>query len=285
MLKKITSLALIAAMSFSILACGNKDSATSAKEKKANISAYEVVTNMADASAEVNGIDAEISVDLDAEIKDEESQKFVVKGTAQIKGTADMESLYASVDAHTEMGEANDLKAEAYISKDDSDYTAYFGGDALGGWMKMPLKADELGVDTSKASLDELTKVKDKLTEEKFKKYFDNMTVIEKKVDGENCYVVKGNISSEIMKDFEKEMSDYAGDELGISDTTCDLELVTSVKTGLVKELSLEVNTKENEKIKLSQCKLSMKYNSYDVDAIQVPDEVIEEAIDMSSLY
>ncbi len=285
MIKKITSMVLVATMAFSFTACAGKEKDTATKEQKQEVSAYEVLSDVADVS-EQKGADTTIDLDIAAEV---ESDSFAVKGTIDLKGSSDNKSAYAKADASVQYGEeSQDIKGEAYVDGSSDEYTVYFGGEQAGGWMKMPLDSsmmEQSGVDVEEYS-DAASKEKfdDLFTEENIKKYFDDTAVKEKEVAGVKCYSVTATVNSDTIKEGMDSLSDVAGEDIDLGDSTCDLEICVAKDTKEIKYIGFDANVGDNEYAKVSKCSIGITYNSFDVDTIEIPDDVKSSAVDISSM-
>lgn len=287
MIKKITSIVLVATMAFSLTACAGKEKDTATKEQKKEVSAYEILSEASENSSDNKSADSTIEIDFAGEV---ESKKVAVKGSIDLKANAEDQnvtdmSLYAKADASVTYGDdSQDIKGEAYIGDD----VLYFGGDSLGGWMKLPLDSsavEDKGIDIEEYSEAAANRdVKDFLTEENIDKYFDNTSVEEKEVAGVKCYSVKATVDSEALEDGMKSLSDVAGEDVDVNGSDVDVEICVTKDTKELKYIGFDVKVGENELADISKCFIGVTYNSFDVDSVEVPEDVKSSALDFSSM-
>lgn len=199
MKKKIASVVLLLTMSVSLVACGSNDKAEKTEVKEADISASEVMLKMADSSETVEGVDASVSINFDADITaGEEKSKIAVKGDMAVKSNTEPAEAYVNADMSVKVDkESSDMKYEVYMVTEDDSYKVYFGNDTEG-WMYKEMSAEELGIDSiDDIAAGNMDEIKEYYTEENIDKYFENVKVTEKKIDGKTCYSVKGDISKD----------------------------------------------------------------------------------------
>lgn len=289
MKKKIASVVLLLTMSVSLVACGNNDTAqkSGAKEaevKEADISASEVMAKMSDSSDSVEGVDASVSINFDADITvGDETKKVAVKGDMDVKSNTDPVEAYVNADMSIKADkESSDIKYEVYMVAEDDTCKVYFGNDT-DGWMSMERSLDELGL----GDIDDLTgnmdEIKEYYTEENIDSYFENVKVTEKKIDGKTCYSVKGDIAEDLLDTAIDSLSALAGSTVDIPDVKISLEVCTDKETGSPVELNIKADVAENDMIKVSACELSFKYNGYGKQDITIPEEALD-APDLSGL-
>lgn len=285
MKKKIVSAVLLLTMSISLVACGDKDKSKTAESKEVDLSAAEVISKMSEASADINGIDAKASINLDASVKSgDEEMPMTLKGDMTVKATEDPVVAYVDADMSVKADEeSQDMKYEVYCALEDDAYKVYFGNDS-DGWMKTEMSLDELGIDMSSMTgsmegLDEL------YSDENIDEYFDDVKVTEKKVNGKACYSVKGNLSDELIStSIDSLASLLYGDSFNaedIPDIKLTFEVCADKETNLPAAFYINAEVGENEYVDLKACEMSIEYNGYDVDEIVIPEDALN-GIDMS---
>lgn len=284
MKKKIASVVLLLTMSVSLVACGGNDKTQKAQVKEADISASEVMAKMSDSSESVEGVDASVSINFDADITvGDETKKVAVKGDMDVKSNADPVEAYVNADMSIKADkESSDIKYEVYMVAEDDMCKVYFGNDT-DGWMSIERSLEELGL----GDIDDLTgnmdEIKEYYTEENIDSYFENVKVTEKKIDGKTCYSVKGDIAKDLLDTAIDSLSALAGSTVDIPDVKISLEVCTDKETGSPVELNIKADVAENDMIKVSACELSFKYNGYGKQDITIPEEALD-AQDISGL-
>lgn len=286
MKKKIVSVVLLLTMSVTFAACGNKEKNEPAAKKEADISVVEVLSNMSEASQDVEGANATVSINFDASIKEgEDSSKIAVKGDMDVKSTADPVASYVNLDMSVKAAdESQDVKQEAYVVEENEGYKVYFGNDD-DGWMSMEMSADDLGIDMDSltASNEDLTEY---FTEENADKYFENVKVVETKVDGKECYSVTGDVSGELMDTAIEYIESMADTSVGdIPDIKISLEICTDKKTNLPVAMNISADVAKNDTIEISACEIGIKYNGYESEEITVPEEALNATDISDALY
>ncbi|MDE5782120.1 MAG: hypothetical protein K2I03_11715 [Lachnospiraceae bacterium] len=286
MKKKIASVVLLLTMSVSLVACGSNDKAqkSEAKVKEADISASEVMAKMSDSSESVEGVDASVSINFDADITvGDEKKKVAVKGDMDVKSNADPVEAYVNADMSIKADkESSDIKYEVYMVAEDDMCKVYFGNDT-DGWMSTERSLDELGLGNIDDFTGDMDEIKEYYTEENIDSYFENVKVTEKKIDGKTCYSVKGDIAKDLLDTAIDSLSALAGSTVDIPDVKISLEVCTDKETGSPVELNIKADVAENDMIKVSACELSFKYNGNGKQDITVPDEALD-APDISGL-
>lgn len=286
MKKRIVSAALVLAMSLSFAACGDKETSKKPEVKEADISASEVMSKMADSSDSIEGIDSSISINFGASVTEgEEKNDIAIKGNMDIKGNTDPAESYINADLSVKSGkDSQDIKYEVYLVTEDDQYKVYFGNDE-DGWFKTEMSLDELGIDMldMAGSMDEM---KELYSDENIEEYFDNLKVTEKKIDDKKCYSVKGDISKDLLSTALESLSSLAGTSIDIPDIKISFEVCTDKETGSPVEVNIKADVDKNDTIDISACEISFKYNGYEKQDIEIPDEALDaQDISGAGLY
>lgn len=288
MKKKMLSAVLLLTMAVSLVACGDKETAKKADDagagKKADISASEVIAKMSEAETDVEGVDATVNFNFDADISaGDEKDNVVFKGDMNVKSNIDPIEAYIGANLSVKAsGESSDVNYDIYMVAEDDVCNLYFGNDT-DGWMKTEMSLDELGLDDMKNISGDTTDLEEFYSEENIEKYFDDVKVTEKKIDGKDCYSVKGDVSKELLETAIDSINTLAGLNIEVPDLKITLEICSDKKTGSAVEINVKADAEENDNFKLSACEFSLKYNEVGKQDITIPDEALE-AQDISGL-
>lgn len=291
MKKKMLSAVLLFTMAVSLVACGDKETAKKADDasagKKADISASEVLAKMSEAEDEVEGVDAIVSFNFDADVNaGDEKDNIVFKGDMDVKTNINPVEAYISTNMSAKAsGESSDINYDIYMVTEDDVCTLYFGNDT-DGWMKTEMSLDELGLDDMKNISGDTDDLEEFYSEENIEKYFDDVKVTEKKIDGKACYSIKGDVSKELLETAIDSINSLAGSDIEVPDLKITLEICSDKKTGSAVEINVKVDADENDNFKLSACEFSLKYNEVGKQDITIPDEALEaQELSGLSLY
>lgn len=276
MKRKIVSIALVCVMTVSMTACGKSEKESS--QKTVDISASEVISKMVDASQDTKRADSTVELKFSAE---NDGSKLDLSGKMDVKATEDPTASYVNLELSSKAdGDSNDINYELYLMEDNGDYKMYIGTE--GQWASTTMSADDLGVDVADLT-DSYSQIKEYITDENIDKYFSNVKVTEKKVDKKACYSVKGDVKSDVVDDLLASAESLMGTGIDLSDIGFSVEICADKKTNKPASLTITANSGKDSAIDIKDCSISIKYNSYDVDAITLPEEA-ENAPEIDSL-
>ena len=276
MKRKIASIALVCVMTISMTACGKSEKESS--QKTVDVSASEVLLKMIDTSEDTKSADSTVELKFSAE---NDGSNFDLSGKMDVKATEDPVSSYVNLEMSSKAdGESNDINYECYLMEDNDDYKMYIGTE--GQWVSTTVSADDLGMDVTDFT-DSYSQIKEYITDENIDKYFSNVKVTEKKVDKKDCYSVKADVKSDVVDELLASAESLMGTSLDLSDIGFSVEICADKKTNKPASLTITANSGKDSAIDIKDCSISIKYNSYDIDAITLPEEA-ENAQEIDSL-
>ncbi|WP_461811792.1 DUF6612 family protein [Faecalimonas sp.] len=260
-MKKLVTVGIASMMAMALIAgCGKKATPES------------LLTDMNKKLKDVKSTEANMLMDMKLSQKGEK---------ADVKLKMDAETIIKTGESHSEgeismkvMGQSVSNEVESYVVKEDDDYFNYMNQE--GKWKKT--KVDE----------DKKTKVSTDLFGE-FEKSFEKFKLSENlvKINDKECFELKGEVSSEIMKyvlsgDMSKkvDLETYISDDEEVK-VPCTLsiykdELLPAKIILDMKEMFSK--TKETSGVKIEKLKLEVIYNEFNkVKNIKVPKDVLKE--------
>lgn len=277
MKKRIVSIALACVMTVSFTACG-KDESKESNQKAVDITAAEVITKMADASADNTEIDSTVEMNLEFVSEEVENK---MSGKMDIKAKTDPTEAYLNLDLSVDIGdEKEEQNFEAYVmSEDDEEFKMYLGIE--GQWISTTMSMEDFGLEADE--LTEQIEFSKYITEENIDKYFSDVKVEEKKVDKKDCYSVTGDIKEEAIEDLFALADESLLEDVDLSGFDFSMEICADKDT--CKPASFTVNVASNDKseVEIKDFTISIKYNSFEVDDITLPEDA-ENAQDAGSL-
>lgn len=271
MKKKFACLFMVMVMTLSLAGCS--DTKTTSKSDDAKATVESVLKDMTKASNKSKGSDATATVDINATINESgESADFNIKGTMDVQSTLKPVVSHIKTDLSMKVMEYDQaIKYEIYTSTEGDKITTY--ENTSGKWSASTSSLDK----ETKEITENISNITKQITKKNIDKYFEDVKLSEK--DG--CYVVSGTMTSDGIKKISKSLSglDSASiDTESIPELSIPISLSIDKKTKLPKELTISCTMEETKEIKLSKCDITMKFNSYDVDEITIPDEALKAA-------
>ena len=272
MKKKILCIALVSTMALSLAACG--DSSSKKASTKSDVSVSEVVKKMNEASKNTKGSDITGTIDMSASMEEEgESYEMTVSGTMDVQATNDPVVSHMTTDMEMNMaGFAQPMKMEMYTVQDDNGTTTYT--NQTGEWTKTTVDAE----DVSSELTDAMSDISKYITDENIKKYFKDVKKKEEKKSGKDCYVVSGSLKETAFEDLFEAAKDITGEAVDTSELpeiSMPIKFYVDKKTYLPVEVTVNMKIGEIEGVKFDKFEIKMTSNSYDVEEITIPDEVL----------
>lgn len=261
-MKKLVTIGVASMMTMALIAgCGKKATPQS------------LLTDMNKKLKDVKSTEASMIMDMKLSQKGEK---------AEVKMKMDAETILKTGESHSEgeismkvMGQSVSTEVESYVVKEDDDYANYMKQE--GKWKK------------TKVDKDKKTKVSTDLFDE-FEKSFEKFKLSEDlvKVNDKECFELKGEVSSEIMKyvlssDMSKEvdLESYLSDDEEEVKVPCTLsiykdELLPAKITLDMKDMFSKM--KDTAGMEVGKFKLEVSYDEFNkVKKIKVPKDVLKE--------
>lgn len=260
-MKKLVTVGIASMMAMALIAgCGKKATPQS------------LLTDMNKKLKDVKSTEASMLMDMKLSQKGEK---------AEVKMKMDAETIIKTGESHSEgeismkvMGQSVSSEVESYVVKEDDEYVNYINQE--GKWKKT--KVDE----------DKKAKVSTDLFDE-FEKSFEKFKLSEDlvKVNDKECFELKGEVNSEIMKyvlgsDMSKEvdLESYLSDDDDVK-VPCTLsiykdELLPAKITLDMKDVFSKM--KDNAGMEVGRFKLEVNYDEFNnAKKIKVPKDVLKE--------
>lgn len=304
MKRKILVLSLVLALIFPMTSCAKKATLESlledAAEKSAKLESYEM--------------DAVLDVDIDLDI---ETMSIGVQLGGEANVTTTEDATYISGEATYNVFTENDtIEMEAYLMKDGDEYIVYT--DAGDGWtMTSSEDSTDMDPDDISGVFDTIQMGKliellaDHSDDLELNEELD-------KVNKKDAYLIEGDVSGEYLMDLLENMDigdtadsltdalDDTGIDFDIEDITVEVSLWIDKKTTLPVKMTIDFSSflqgyavdgltqlmgaggddageiseyLDAMKIVINECIIEMEFSSFDdVDEIEVPDAVIDQA-------
>lgn len=280
-LKKIVCLLMILVLAMSFTACGSKNSSKDSKKDDvkvnanlAELSVAEVLEKVAEASKDSTGAAFEANFEFDVEAADQ-----AIKASADMTGETLVKD--EAVSSHVNMtmnidmaGQKMEMPMEMYLVQDGDVMKMYM--NMFETWTYQETDMSDMGVSFDMSQYEDMLKDIDM---EKVLEYLDVAKVETK--DGN--YVVDMEITLATIMDAVKESGLLDGEDVDLSilpkaalkvkfavDGTTFLPASTTIV------IEMDEFEMEGQKLAVNAFKVDMKYTSYDVKEIVVPEEAIE---------
>ena len=277
-LKKIACLLMVLVLAMSFTACGSKDSA-SKEDKKVNanlaeLSVAEVLEKVAEASKDSTGAAFEAEFEFDVEAADQ-----AIKASADMTGETLVKD--EAVSSHVNMtmnvdmaGQKMEMPMEMYQVQDGDVMKMYM--NMFETWTYQESDMSDMGVSFDMSQYEDMLKDVDM---EKVLEYLDVAKVETK--DGN--YVVDMEITLATIMDAVKESGLLDGEDVDLSilpEAALKVKFAVNGTTFLPASMTIAIEMDEFEmegqKLAVNAFSIDMKYTSYDVKEIVVPEEAIE---------
>lgn len=277
-LKKIVSLLMILVLAMSFTACGSKDS-SSKEDKKVNanlaeLTVAEVLEKVAEASKNSKGAAFEANFEFDVEMGEE-----AIKASADMTGETLVKD--EAVSSHVSMnmnvdaaGQKMEMPMEMYQVQDGDVIKMYM--NMFETWTYQETDISDMGVSFDMSQYEDMLKDVDY---EKVLEYLDVAKVETK--DGN--YVLNMEITLATILDIVEESGLLEDEEIDLSilpEAALKVKFAVDGETFLPASMSIVIEMDEFEiegqSLAVNAFSVDMKYTSYDVKEIVVPDEAIE---------